>query len=872
MSLITWVPLVGTTIEDKCMKRSLTASGLTSNLAGKLGVGYNSFNGSSSYLSIPNVQLSPTMSFSIWVNMTTAKNCFLVDARNSSGVGYQPMYYNTSLGIQCASSTGSQYIATGALQANKWYHIVMVINNGIATLYLDGVKKGSTTSNAIPVETNNTTVTIGSRYSLDTATKLSGLLQDIRIYDHCLSLAEIKELSKGLILHYSFDSNGMFGNTVNLVNFPTPVGNANNAWNVSLHPNALNVADWTNGYNGGVSNPATGYHAMWNLIDNIPTIVFNNLNSQYGYKKRWLGISGGGLDTEKRQSLIGKTISISYEAKGKSGMQIGCGLYHYDTAVTDTTKAGFYSQTTEYQEINDQWKRYFVNVPVRSTLDASKSASVYIYGHCDVEGTSYVRNIQLEINDYATAYTSSSRTNIKVINDLGIGFDGTPNDITYIDHSASGLLSCKFNGSTSGISVPYIKSDLVSSDYTLAFWIYPTTTNRDTIFGDYQTTGAVGVNIERRATTGNLRIYYGADIFTESSSIQGISMPQNTWTHIAVTYNSSSNVFTIYKNGIKAPVSYTKDVSSFTKSNGIFWIGRDNRATSPEAFEGNLSDFRFYSTCLSQTDIKDLYNTKASISKLGDVLSSEFLEAQSEFSVSKKYIVNTEDIEEIDIPSSYQRLSYIQSNGTQYIDTEFYSTPKSKFCAEILFDNTAGVSDYSSAAFIGVSGDMSINFGGSSGQEKQLFIWLNTYNNDSSRVTSIRHSAINEKTYYELDAKNNTYIIGNQKGTVATSKTTNGTYSLKLFGSTNSSGVNKPFAYYPMRIYNCKLYDDNKLVRHFIPTKRISDNALGLYDIVTNTFYTNKGTGSFTTSAQGSNFQVQIYKNNTLQCRYINEV
>lgn len=47
------------------------------------------------------------------------------------------------------------------------------------------------------------------------------------------------------------------------------------------------------------------------------------------------------------------------------------------------------------------------------------------------------------------------------------------------------------------------------------------------------------------------------------------------------------------------------------------------------------------------------------------------------------------------------------------------------------------------------------------------------------------------------------------------------------------------------KIYKFALNINNILVRNMIPARRNSDNVLGMYDTVTNTFFTNSGSGTF---------------------------
>lgn len=45
-------------------------------------------------------------------------------------------------------------------------------------------------------------------------------------------------------------------------------------------------------------------------------------------------------------------------------------------------------------------------------------------------------------------------------------------------------------------------------------------------------------------------------------------------------------------------------------------------------------------------------------------------------------------------------------------------------------------------------------------------------------------------------------------------------------------------------VYDVKIWDNDVLIRHYLPVKRLSDNVYGLYDIINNTFHQNEISGS----------------------------
>ena len=72
--------------------------------------------------------------------------------------------------------------------------------------------------------------------------------------------------------------------------------------------------------------------------------------------------------------------------------------------------------------------------------------------------------------------------------------------------------------------------------------------------------------------------------------------------------------------------------------------------------------------------------------------------------------------------------------------------------------------------------------------------------------------------------------------------------NLYLFALNNNGSMT--FVEGNKRIYSCKIYNNDTLVRDFIPAKRISDNKCGLWDKVNLKFYTDENGGNFTAGAE----------------------
>lgn len=183
------------------------------------------------------------------------------------------------------------------------------------------------------------------------------------------------------------------------------------------------------------------------------------------------------------------------------------------------------------------------------------------------------------------------------------------------------------------------------------------------------------------------------------------------------------------------------------------------------------------------------------------------------------------------LPSVYQQVEYIQSSGSQYIDTGV--TSADSYELNFLFANITN----DSSPFGSRSSNKSHRFGLL--YYDGMYVWQNGNAN-----TEIQNFAVDTVYTVQAGAKFDGKIIVNETELANNISTTAG-YKIYLFafGENGNKWYNCSFS---GRVYMCRIYSNSECVRDFIPCYRKSDNVIGMYDIINGQFYTNQGSGSFT--------------------------
>ncbi len=200
------------------------------------------------------------------------------------------------------------------------------------------------------------------------------------------------------------------------------------------------------------------------------------------------------------------------------------------------------------------------------------------------------------------------------------------------------------------------------------------------------------------------------------------------------------------------------------------------------------------------------------------------------------------------LPSEYQQLTYIESTGTQYIDSSFAPTSNSK----VEFDwqavslsqtasPTSGIRIFGMGAIASPSANSTRFAIGIDNTLTQIYYGVGATNNNFTLPTG---QTLYDRMLSFIDLKNSTC---GQNGTTYNISNVDfinpNKYTAFLFARRGTGGVVEGQG--DIKVFDVKFYEDNVLVKHFIPVKKISNNEVGMFEIYEQKFYANDGTGDF---------------------------
>ena len=189
------------------------------------------------------------------------------------------------------------------------------------------------------------------------------------------------------------------------------------------------------------------------------------------------------------------------------------------------------------------------------------------------------------------------------------------------------------------------------------------------------------------------------------------------------------------------------------------------------------------------------------------------------------------------IPLDYQEVEYIQSTGTQRIKLDIQPTSKYKI------EETFAITDKTVTSALWCA--RGTNTGNNS--TTAFHIANSQIRCDygvSASMTNI--GAINKDQKYTLTMDANKWYLDGVLKTTATAANFTAGSKIQLFCS-HYNGIDANLGNYSrMKLYSFKVWNENgELVGSFVPCYRRSDNVIGLYDIASDHFYINNGTGTF---------------------------
>ena len=560
MSLQIWLPLQGDLhnqgLSSITIKENEQTSIVDSN--GKFGKCYSFSNGQRIGFNIdPTHWNSSQVSMSCWIYPTewtftyTPPLTLSTTSSWKNTIGFCTSLTETNDKIYFIVSDGDNYksvsISTTLLPLNTWSIITGTFDGNVLKIYINGIEKNSITlSSQFPIVWPNAGG-VGARSISPATSYFTGKVNDVRIYDHCLSPKEVEEIAKGLVLHYKLDD-GYVEGTTNLLSA------------TRSYPEETDIP---------FSSTSTSQGVYWSYnITNPMYTLSAYINNTSNQSIRVVLSTKRASDNEVHNVANG-----NYIAPGEKGW----------------SKCTYTIPSTEVENY------------IRVGLQASAAQNT-------VTPLPKVQFFQLEAKDHQTPWTlgGTTRTPTTVYDSSGYSHNGTiTGSLTAAAGSPRYDVATVFDATNGRFDFDHFTdADALTNEFTFSGWIYRNYTDATTRYIYYGLCEIYLYTDFKPRITWN---HASADLSynTQNSWASGVVIPLQEWTHLVFTFKDG--VLYYYINGVQYGPSDRSGTGTFMRGTrgtpnghiGWSWIGNlsDIRTYATALTEDQVKEL--YNTSMS---------------------------------------------------------------------------------------------------------------------------------------------------------------------------------------------------------------------------------------------------------------------------------
>lgn len=569
MSLRVWLPLNGDLKNQGLDDITVTNNGATINSNGKIGSCY-SFDGSAHYLqfdkSLTNLYCGE-FSWALWVKPTDNTRGVLISEYSSTGSSNVALELLSNRVIRVYWNGSPDWSTGKSITKDVWSHIAVTRKENALKVYINGILVATKSDANLANRISTSKIRIGDDYRGGTSVSYMGYLNDVRIYDHCLSPAEVKEISRGLVLHYKLDD--YIGK--NLVN---------NCKNITTGWGKYTAVDSLTYENGRVK--AVGASSGSPRIYNSTVLPYASTREYYTIYIDY--------ECSSNIAILGKSSSSTTSLNENGAQTIGTvtRIKHIDLGNNHKIDVYSWYRLAATDTIKSSW--WMISFAVNTTL--------------------YINSIKVEKGLNANIFWTPYNIEYPIIDSSGYNNNGIiTGELLLNSESPKYKNSTIFNGSS------YIQTISPSSEVkSISLWAKWNSipSGQSVVFVDYKSKIGLGLmSTGILCSTNNLN----TKTFNKSNIIA------NTWYHFVIVNPDNTNR-DLYINGVKQ--TPTSNTSYWTYTSDYFQLGK--RSTTSDGFNGEISDFRMYSAILSEEDVRQLYEVSGKIDNIGNIHSYEFEE------------------------------------------------------------------------------------------------------------------------------------------------------------------------------------------------------------------------------------------------------